>query len=80
MLEVKRVNVKSVSVGFYRSIPYYRITAVNDKKGYAYDLNKGMYPTLTAMLDAFEADRDLQRDLDTVEEAHADSTADNYEG
>ena len=50
--ERKKVNVKAVSVLFYRGIPYYRFEAVNGKKGYSYDIDKGMYPTLTTMLDA----------------------------
>ena len=76
----KRVNVKYMNLLRYRGVPYFKFVAVNNKKGYAYDLNKGMYPTREAMWEAFESDRDRQRDLDTIEEAHADSTADNYEG
>ena len=50
---VSRVNVKHLTIGRYRGIPYYKIVAVNGTKGYAWDLNKEMYPTQEAMLDAY---------------------------
>ncbi len=50
---VRRVNAKTLTVGFYRGIPYYKIVAVDGSKGYAWDLNKLMYPSRTEMLDAY---------------------------
>ncbi len=58
----KRVNIKDMVIRSYRGMPYYKFTAVNDKRGYAYDLNKGMHPTLSAMMDAFQSDRALQKE------------------
>ena len=55
--EVRRVNIKTLTIGKYRSIPYYKIVAVNGDKGYAWDLNKKMYPTRALMLDAYLEDR-----------------------
>ena len=76
---IKRVNIKFFNVLRYRAIPYYKFVAVNDKKGYAYDIDKGMYPTRSAMLDAWEVDKELQKELAIIEEAHADTSADHNE-
>ncbi len=66
--ETKRVNVKSMTVRNFQGTPYYRFEAVNGKKGYAYDLNKGMYPTLGEMMDALVADRAAVRaELEALE-------------
>ena len=54
---VMKVNVKHLTIGNYRGIPYYKIVAVNGTKGYAWDLNKEMYPTREKMLDAYLEDR-----------------------
>jgi hypothetical protein len=56
--EYKRVNVKSMTMGSHLGVPYYKFEAVNGKKGYSYDMNKGMYPTMTAMLDALAEEQD----------------------
>ncbi len=58
VLEGNEVNVKSMTIGYYRGVPYYRIEGVTGKKGYSYNLNKGMYPTLSKMMDALLEERD----------------------
>ena len=49
---VKRVNIKEVRMGFYKGVPHFKIIAVNGDRAYSYNLDKGVYPTLTAMIDA----------------------------
>lgn len=71
----KRVNVKYMNILWFRGLPYYKFVAVNGQKGYAYDLEKGMYATRTEMWAAFEADRELQRELRAIDEAHEDHDA-----
>ena len=75
MTTAKRVNIKYMNILRYRGLPYYKFVAVNDKKGYAYDLDKGMYATRAEMWEAFQEDRELQQELATIEEAHADHHA-----
>lgn len=75
----QRVNIKSMSQLWYRAIPYFKFVAVNGSQGYSYDLDKPMHPTRSAMLIAREADRESQKQLETIEGAHANSTVDNCE-
>ena len=60
---VKRVNIKEVRIGFYKGVPHFKIIAVNGDKAYAYNLEEGVYPTLTAMIDA----RTMEDDKDVLE-------------
>ena len=61
---LKRVNIKDIRIGFYRGIPHYKITAANGDRAYAYDLDQGVYPTLTKMVDAMLEDKHEQVERD----------------
>lgn len=51
---INRVSVADIRTVTYRGHNFLKLTAANGLKGYAFELGKGLYRTLSEALDAWE--------------------------